>query len=258
MNVFQKILQNKESIIQETLFNLKNPYIWDKNIVKFSHSILKNEINIIAEIKKSSPSCGKIINANVEDLVNIYEKNKAIGISMLTEKSMFSGSIYDLKTARHLTNIPILRKDFIFCKEQILESKKFGASAVLIIIKMFKYLDYTLLKELFEYSKELEIEVFIEIFDEYDLEIAIKLNPRIIMVNSRNLENLTINLNNFNKLLPQIPDNIIKICASGIKNSKDILKYKNNCNMFLVGTNLLKNGIEKIGENLSNLIYAKA
>ncbi|HEY7796179.1 MAG TPA: indole-3-glycerol phosphate synthase TrpC, partial [Microbacteriaceae bacterium] len=132
---------------------------------------LNDELSVIAEIKRASPSKGDL--AEISDplaLAKIYESAGASAISVLTEESGFKGSLYDLEIVSQGVSIPTLRKDFISTEEQILEAKAYGASMVLLIMLG---LDDEQYKNLFQFSKEQGLEVLVETHSEQEIERAL-------------------------------------------------------------------------------------
>ncbi|GME87379.1 unnamed protein product [[Candida] boidinii] len=225
----------------------------------------KNDISILSEIKRASPSKGDInlkINS-VEQALNYANSSKNItAISVLTEPNWFKGSIEDLRLIRlaidSIEDRPcILRKEFIFNKYQILEARLNGADTVLLIVKM---LEFSKLKELYNYSIELGMEPLVEINNIDELKLAIELNCKIIGVNNRNLNNFNVDLNTTklikNSLINKGDENRILISLSGINSKEDIADYKKSgINGFLIGEALMRKG-DKVGEFINELVNA--
>ena len=199
----------------------------------------RQDIKIIAEIKKASPSKGEILNGNTDvvEIAKLYQDNGASAISVLTEEDFFKGSIEDLKNIKKHTVLPVLRKDFIIDEYQIYESRFFKADAVLLIIKI---LDFGELKKLSSTAYELKMDVLFEVHDRDDLDKVLELNPEIVGVNNRNLNTLETDINTSARLLPLIPESIFKISESAIENYNDILYLKSlGADAFLVGESIL-------------------
>ena len=199
----------------------------------------KNCINIVAEIKKSSPSAGNIIkNYNPDDIASIYEKSGAGAISILTEKKFFDGSIDHLSVVKQKTNIPILRKDFIIDVYQIYESKVYNADAILLIVTI---LSDDQIKKFIKICNEIGLDCIVEVHNAEELKRAIKINYPIIGINNRNLDNLSIDIENTLKLIKNISKDFTILGESGIKEYKDIETYNNSgIYNFLIGETLLK------------------
>ena len=205
---------------------------------------------VIAEVKRASPSKGDIfVNAIAAEQALKYAKAGAAGISVLTEPHWFKGSLQDLINARRALDINfstnpserpcILRKEFIFCKYQILEARLAGADTVLLIVKM---LSQEQLTELYNYAtKEMGIEPLVEVNSKEELDRAIAVGSKVIGVNNRDLHSFTVDLDTTSKLVDSTPNNILLIALSGIKSGKDAERYKEEgVHGFLVGEALMK------------------
>ncbi|KAA6226435.1 MULTISPECIES: indole-3-glycerol phosphate synthase TrpC [unclassified Campylobacter] len=193
------------------------------------------EIRVIAEVKKASPSKG-IIREDFEPL-NIalnYEKNNASAISVLTEPFFFKGELEYLSMIRRYTKIPLLRKDFIFDEYQLLQALVYGADFALLIAKMLSKKE---LKKLLEFARHLGLEVLVEIHDLNDLTKAIFAGADIIGINHRDLNDFSMHLDLCDKLIPHIPNSKIIVAESGLSNDKNFIKHLQKCGVdaFLVG-----------------------
>jgi len=207
-----------------------------KKLLQYSQKNKKN--NIIAEIKKSSPSVGEIIkNYRPEDIAVQYEKAGAGAISILTESSFFEGHIDHMSTINRKTNLPILRKDFIIDEYQIFESKVFKADAILLIVSL---LSDGKIREFIKIADDIGLDCIVETHDSDELKRAIKINYPLIGINNRNLDNLSIDTNNTIKLMEGISDNFTIIGESGISKFSDINRYNiSGVYNFLIGEALL-------------------
>jgi len=209
--------------------------------------------NIIAEIKKSSPSAGKILNQYYPEEIALEYENAGVGaISILTEKTYFNGSIDHLSLINQKVSIPIIRKDFIVDEYQIFESKVYGADAILLIVAI---LSKSQIKNFINISENIGLDCLIETHNENELEIALEINYPIIGVNNRNLTNLSIDTDNTLRLMKNIPKEFSIVSESGIKNNHDIKNYnKSGIYNFLIGETILKskNYSKKIESLLKN------
>ena len=241
MNILDKICQLK----YEEINLLKKKFKPLKQKIK-TRGFLKrlliqddSNFNLIAEIKKSSPSKGLI--CKKFDPIKIavdYEKAGAKCLSVLTEKNFFGGNINYISQIKKFVNIPILRKDFIIDEWQIIESYHAGADCVLLILAI---LDDLQLKKFYNLSNKLGMDVICEVHDEKELLRAIKLEVNCIGVNNRNLKTLNINKNTFHILSNKIPNKIIKICESGLTCNDDLKMFtKSGADAFLIGETLMK------------------
>lgn len=201
---------------------------------------LSEPVNIIAEVKKSSPSAG-VINETVSpaEQATLYMNSGASAISVLTEKNFFHGSMSDLKEVSLTVNIPVLCKDFIYYEEQINAAYLCGADVILLIAKT---LDHSELKDLYTICLERGITPLIEVHHSSELEMVLPLNPELLLVNMRNLNTLEVDFNSGIETLREIPSGIKAISGSGINRADDIriIKQKSGTDTFLIGTSLMK------------------
>jgi indole-3-glycerol phosphate synthase len=209
-------------------------------------------LSIIAEIKKSSPSAGVITEIfEPEKIALAYEKGGANAISVLTERNYFSGDIDYIKRIKRLSSIPVLRKDFIVDVSQIYESRACGADSFLLIVSA---LDRETLKDFISTGRALGMEPLVEVHDKNEIETAIASDARIIGVNSRNLKDLSVDLDIPGRLAPLIPANIIKVAESGIKSGRDAkIMQENGYVALLVGETLMRAGIDNCGKTIRKL-----
>lgn len=222
----------------------------------FKHAIGEPRgTHIIAEIKKASPSHGIICqNFNPLKLAEIYETGGAKAISILTETKYFLGRPSYLKTVRKVTNLPILRKDFIIEPYQVYESRVLSADAILLIAMILTHQE---MKELHQLAKSLGMDTLIEIHSDEDLEKALEADADIIGINNRNLKTLETNLSSGENLLKKIPKGKTIVIESGIKKREEIEYFKSlDIHAFLIGTSLLK--AENILEKLKKLVGKNA
>ncbi|MCX7654732.1 MAG: indole-3-glycerol-phosphate synthase [Fervidobacterium sp.] len=203
---------------------------------------------IIAEFKRQSPSKGKLLQQeNLQDILNDYEQAGVAAISILTDEQYFQGSITDLETARKITKLPILRKDFICLTKQICESAIYGADCVLLISELLSIKE---LQKLSTIATDLELDLLIEIhyLESYEKVKKLKV-PYILGVNSRNLKTLQVSHKHALEVVKNLPSDIPLVIESGIEDEKDIEIYKPyKPSGFLIGTSLLKaiNRVEKL------------
>lgn len=211
-----------------------------RNKRPFKESISACGINLIAEIKKKSPSLKKNFFRKLEprSLAAIYKSAGAKAISVLTDKKYFGGSILHLNEVRKVVELPILRKDFIIDEYQIYESCYFGADAVLLIARI---LSVEQLKSFIHLSCKMGMDVIVEAHDESDIEKACLADAKIIGINNRDLDTLEISLDTTIRLALKIPKEIIKISESGINSPNDIERLKKiGINAVLIGTAFLE------------------
>lgn len=180
-----------------------------------------NYINLIAEIKKKSPSKkrGFLKKFDVTALAGIYAKNGAKAISVLTDKAYFGGDISHLGKVRRAVNLPLLRKDFIISEYQVYESCHFGADAILLIARI---LSKDEIKSFMHIAERIGMDSVVEIHDEKDLEKALLCDAKIIGINNRDLDTFNIDIETTFRLASKMPDQIIKISESGVRSGEDV------------------------------------
>ena len=206
---------------------------------KFKASLKDKDQAIIAEIKKASPSAGVI--SEDFDPVTKAREYKAFGasaLSILTEEDYFLGSIQFLKDVKEVSDLPILRKDFIVDIYQIYESKLIGSDCILLIASI---LSDTELEEFTQLSDSLELDYIIEVHNEKELRRAQNFPKAMIGVNNRNLKTFNVDIENSIRLKKLFKKNNLFIAESGIKGQEDIDKLiENDINIFLIGESLMK------------------
>jgi len=207
-----------------------------------AHSFLsRDEMNVIAEVKRSSPSKGNL--APISDPAALAEKYQEAGaavVSVLTEQRRFGGSLADLDAVRSRIEIPVLRKDFMVDEYQFLEARAHGADIVLLIVAA---LSKSQLKDFYDLATELGMASLIEVHTQSELESAMEISPRIVGVNSRNLKTLEVSASVFEELIPTIPSSVIRVAESGISTRGDVAQaQKAGATAILVGESLVKSG----------------
>jgi indole-3-glycerol phosphate synthase len=216
-------------------FNARQP----RPIHDYLRSTDDEPYRIIAEVKKASPSKG-IIREDFDPLAiaQAYERGGANAISVLTEPHFFKGSLDYLAGIRRYVGTPLLRKDFIVSKYQVLESLVYGADFILLIAKALTRAD---LKELLNYSRHLGMEPLVEIHDKADLTKAIFAGADIIGINHRNLETFEMDMELCHKLIPLIPNGKIIVAESGIYEHGQLEDMrKAGVDAFLVGESFMR------------------
>ncbi len=206
---------------------------------RFKKALEKPGLNLICEIKKHSPSIGKLADedADVVKIAKLYEDSGAAAISVLTDKKYFGGGLKDLEKVAKAVNIPILRKDFIIDKSQIYEAAEAGASAVLLIAVI---LEMEQMNEFIDLAESLGLDCLMEVHTQAELKKALQTKAQIIGINNRDLKTLKIDLKNTEHLVPHIPNDKIIISESGIESTKDIQILPRKINGILIGTSLMR------------------
>ncbi len=205
----------------------------ERNNDLFYKNLSKAGISIIGEFKKASPSLGTI-EQKIDLMDRIDEYNESVdAISCLTEEDHFNGNTTYLKTIRAKSSLPILRKDFMIDEYQFYEAKAIGADAVLLITAI---LDDAQMKAFYELARELKLGVLVETHDEYEIERALRIDPRILGVNNRNLNDFSIDIKNTGRLRKYVPEDKVYIAESGIMDDGDVSYLKEvGVDGFLIG-----------------------
>ena len=240
MDYLREILRNKKNEIKSLDGKFKDKNFIDGNF-NFIKNISSNRVNIIAEIKKASPSRGMINGClDVEKVALLYSKYKNFisAISVITESVYFKGSTDFLKVVKKVSGLPVLRKDFIFHESQIYESASLGVDCILLISSI---LGQKKLNKLYNLAKNLGIDVLVEAHSAREFDKAFNTGAQLIGINNRNLKNMEVNIGNTIDILEHaaskdIKDKII-VCESGMENTsyiKDL--YKRGIKVFLIGS----------------------
>ena len=202
-------------------------------------TLLSDEISIIAEVKRASPSKGAL--ATITDPAGLaagYQEAGAAVVSVLTEQRRFGGTLADLDSVRRSVQIPVLRKDFMVDEYQFYEARAHGADLVLLIVAA---LSQNQLDDYFHLSKELGMRALLEVHTADELERALAIAPEIIGVNSRNLKTLDVDTQAFADLIPRIPVSIARVAESGISTRADVeLAQAAGATAILVGEALVR------------------
>jgi indole-3-glycerol phosphate synthase len=229
------------------------PTVGGKGI--FAPALRRDGINIIAEIKRRSPSKG-VIRENF-DPVNIarnYTANGAAAISCLTEEDFFDGSLGHLRAVREVTSRPVLRKDFTFDEYQIYEAKHAGADAILLIAAMFKFpAGGAEFNDLMETAYGLGLDALVEIHDREEMDNVMRYDVRLLGINNRNLRTFVTTLETSIALAAGLPKTLTLVSESGIRTRQDIAYLRAvGFHAFLIGEELMR--AEDEGKALNNLI----
>ena len=204
----------------------------------FYEALAKDGISIIGEFKQASPSLGEIKSKiNLEERVEEYN-HSVDAISCLTEEDHFHGNVDALKYIRSISTLPILRKDFMIEEYQFYEAKVIGADAILLIAAI---IDDVQLRDYYQLETELGLDSLIEVHDETEMERVLKIDPKIIGVNNRNLKDFSIDLHTTKRLAAMVPEEKILVAESGIITDEDV-KFLKECEVdaFLIGRALME------------------
>jgi len=257
LNILEKIIETKkeelENYTQEYVKSLEEKAQKRKSVRDFKGALKSEGINIIAEVKKASPSKGVIReDFNPIEIAKIYERNGAKAISVLTDKQYFQGDIKYLEDISKNVNIPVLRKDFIIDKRQILEAYAFGADSFLLIAKVLSEEE---LKELINYGREFNLEPLVEIHSKKEGSKSVNAGAKIIGINNRDLETFEVDINLSKNLASELKElgAEVVVAESGISSKKEILELKKyQVDAFLIGESLMRE--KDIGAKLKEFI----
>jgi indole-3-glycerol phosphate synthase len=188
----------------------------------FSEALAAPGTSVIAEYKRRSPSVGDLPRGAdpVEDVVRAYERGGAAALSILTESEHFGGSIADLRAARAVTDLPILRKDFTVDRYQLYEAAAVQADAVLLIVAA---LDPEELESLHAEARRLDLDVLVEVHDREELEVALEhLDADVIGINNRDLTDFSVDVSRTFELLADVPAGKTVVSESGISSRSQV------------------------------------
>ncbi|MEA2168522.1 MAG: indole-3-glycerol phosphate synthase [Solirubrobacteraceae bacterium] len=206
----------------------------------FAEALTGDGIAIIAEHKRASPSAGAIrAGSSVEEVVGAYERGGASALSVLTEEHWFKGSLDDLRAARAVSRLPIIRKDFIVDPYQVYEAAVAGADAILLIVAALHPEDLAILVR---EARGLDLDVLVEIHDEEELETALEYgDAELIGINNRDLRDFSVDLERTYELLTDVPAGKIVVSESGISTNEQLLELeRRGVDAVLVGETLMR------------------
>ncbi len=215
-----------------------NPF-QPKDVIKALQSTEQNPYRIIAEVKKASPSKG-VIREDFDPIhiAKDYEAGRADALSVLTEPHYFQGDLEYLTQIRRYVPMPLLRKDFIVDRYQVLEALVYGADFILLIAAALGKKE---LKDLLHYARHLGLQVLVEIHNKTDLTKAIFAGADIIGINHRDLKTFEMDMDLCEKLIPLIPNNKIIVAESGIVEHEQVKHLSGvGADAFLVGEHFMR------------------
>jgi indole-3-glycerol phosphate synthase len=205
----------------------------------FAGALARDQVNVIAEIKKASPSAG-VLRRDFEPaaLARAFEGAGAAALSVLTEEENFQGALAHLRDARAAVGLPVLRKDFIVDAWQVWEARAANADSFLLIAAA---LDNETLAELLALGRELGMEPLVEVHTADELERVLAAGSRIVGVNNRNLHTLEVRVETSLELVEIIPQDCIAVSESGLRSVEDLRKLRSaGFDAFLIGESLMR------------------
>lgn len=248
MNDFlSRILQAKEQEVQRAEQKVPEPLLRDSIPARRSRrSLLENltkpgphGANIIAEIKRASPSRGPIrLELDAASLARSYEEGGAAAVSVLTDRSFFKALPHDLETVRRSTTLPVLKKDFIVSTYQIYQAASVGADAVLLIVRA---LSVEKLREFLELCTHLELDALVEVHSAAELEVATEAGARLVGINNRDLASFKTDIQTSISLVKMLDPAQVAVAESGIggRDQMETLLEAGIWN-FLIGESLVR------------------
>jgi len=205
----------------------------------FAGGLARDQVNVIAEIKKASPSAG-VLRRDFEPaaLARGFEGAGAAALSVLTEEENFQGALAHLRDARAAVGLPVLRKDFVVDAWQVWEARAANADSFLLIAAA---LDNETLTELLALGRELGMEPLVEVHTADELERVLAAGARIIGVNNRNLHTLEVRVETSLELVEMIPQDCIAVSESGLRSAQDLRQLRAaGFDAFLIGESLMR------------------
>ncbi len=258
-NILEKIISDKRHGIEKykksyKVEDLKNKISSYKNYLNFKDKLKNNQISVVAEVKKASPSAGIIMeNYDPKVIAKQYLNSGASCLSILTEENYFKGKLEHINEVKKEVKLPVLCKDFFIDPYQVYLAKSFGADAILIILAA---IDEKTAKEIYRVAEELSINTIVEVHTDEEAKNALSFKNAIIGINNRNLKTLKTDIKttyDLHKILINHTGPLI--CESGIKSEKEVeeITKKTKINNFLIGESLLKD-LEKNSSLLKKII----
>lgn len=245
MDILERIVQAKRAQVARDKGNIS-----PRRLIELATSALpprdfaaalrrQEQINVIAEFKKASPSRGDIQpRAEAAAVASSYERAGAAALSILTESSFFLGTGTDLAEAKRAVEIPVLRKDFVVDEYQVYESRVMGADSLLLIARLLSAKE---LSTLIGVARSLHMEPLVEVHSEDELRRAVDGGGLVIGVNNRDLASLEVSIDISLRLAGQLPKNVVRVSESGIETRQDIDRLREaGFDAFLIGERLMR------------------
>lgn len=233
MNILDEIINKKRTFV-ESLPELKKD---EGEFNRKTHSLidqLNNEFSIIYEYKRKTPSSGDLGNPPINVQLSRYVETGAKIVSVLTDEPYFGGTYSDLQIARNeFPELILLNKEFIISEKQIDYAKYYGADVILLIAKV---LSKESIKAFYDYAYTIGLDVIVEVHDEEDVEKLSLIEPKIVGINNRNLEDFSVSLDVTHKLAKMFSSETHIISESGIHTTEDLKYIKDISSGALIGT----------------------
>lgn len=232
MNILDEIIQHTRRTIEQRkrTYPFKKLSLQAENLIenvepkRFRNALETAQIQVIAEAKRASPSRGIICKKfHPVEIAKDFQKGGAAALSILTEEKYFKGSLKYLSDISKITDLPLLRKDFIVDEYQIFEAAANFASAVLLIVAALDDRDLQLLLKM---TRRLKMDALVEVHNQDDLQRALDCGAEIIGINNRDLKTFQTSLHTSLELIQNIPSEKVKVSESGIKTREDVLRLQ--------------------------------
>lgn len=255
MSILDQIVRDTRQLVQQRkskvkLSELEGGQHFDRELLDFAAALRSDEIAIISEIKKASPSQGVIRDAyDPTEIAKRYEDAGAAAISVLTEPNYFQGSLDHLAAVRGATSLPLLRKDFVVDVYQLFEARAYGADGVLLIAAV---LDRIHLRDLVQAARELGLTPLVEVYQTKELDRIDFDLISVLGVNNRDLRTFEVDVDHALRVFAEVPDGLVRVSESGISAAQELVYLRENgVDAALIGETFMR--AEDPGEALGRL-----
>lgn len=231
MSILDRIVEDTRSLVARrkqtvTVRSLEERPCANAPTLSLKKALRRDDLAILAELKKSSPSKGVIrADFDVVDLARQYKTSGASAVSVLTEPTHFKGSIDHLAQVRQTIDLPLLRKDFIIDPYQLIEARAYGADAVLLIAAV---LDRSQLYDLHQAADELGLSCLVEIYEPSELNKIDFDQVTILGVNNRDLRTFEVDINRSLRVFEDVPKGVVRVSESGLRTAEDLAHIRRN------------------------------
>ena len=225
--------------VQTPMKQLKNRPLYELPRRDFARSLSESGRRIIAEVKRKSPSKG-LIREDFDPvaIAKDYAANGAAALSVVTEERFFDGSLDSLSAIREEVSLPLLCKDFIVDRYQVVEARSFGADAILLIAAILGKAE---LWELHQHARALSLGTLVEVHTEEELDNALGAGAQVVGINNRDLHTFEVDLSVSERLLRHVPSGVLGVCESGIGSVEYLRRLeRSGSHVFLIGETLMR------------------
>jgi len=242
-DILRQIIEHKRAELQRSgpsLVELRAAAADAPPARDFAAALRGDDVRVIAEIKRASPSEGAIRAQGFDPaaIARVYEAAGAAALSVLTDERYFGGHLDHLRAARAAVGIPVLRKDFVIDERQLHEARAAGADAVLLIVAALEPAE---LHDLHALTQELGMAALVEAHDDVDIKVALDAGATVIGVNNRDLRSFTVDLATTERLAPMVPADRVLVAESGVHARADVERLAAaGADAVLVGTALMR------------------